>query len=88
MRQKLFISLFRRGRVVDTICSVITNARGDFAGFPLIYDQGLGSGFLFSTFILRNNSALTNLQSPLHAVFHVLRGPRPQDAGTYSLLLV
>jgi hypothetical protein len=40
------------------------------------------------TLILWNNSELTNLQRLYHAVFHVLRRPRPQDAGTPSLLAV
>jgi hypothetical protein len=44
--------------------------------------------FFVIALILWNNSALTNLRSLLHAEFHVLRGPRPQDAGTHSLLLL
>jgi hypothetical protein len=39
-------------------------------------------------FILWNNLALTNLRSLLHAVFHVLRGPRPLDAETPLLPLL
>jgi hypothetical protein len=38
-------------------------------------------------FFLWNNSGLTNLRLS-HAVFHVLYGPRPQDAGTPMLLAV
>jgi hypothetical protein len=44
--------------------------------------------WFFIAFILRNNSRLTNLRRFSQAEFHVLRGPRPQDAGTPSLLVV
>jgi hypothetical protein len=36
--------------------------------------------FFLSALTLWKNSVLTNLQSPLHVEFHVLHGPRPQDA--------
>jgi hypothetical protein len=38
------------------------------------------SGFLKK--FLWNNLRVTNMWRLFHAVFHVLRGPRPQDAGT------
>jgi hypothetical protein len=41
-----------------------------------------GNVYFFSlAFIFWNNSGLTNLQRLSHALFHVLRGPRPQDGG-------
>jgi hypothetical protein len=36
---------------------------------------------------LSNAEPLTSLGCPLNAVFHILRGPVPQDAGKASLLL-
>jgi hypothetical protein len=46
------------------------------------------SPLFFNTFILWNNSVVTNLRRLFYAVFHVLRGLRPQDAGTPSFLSV
>jgi hypothetical protein len=42
------------------------------------------SPLFFNTFILWNNSVVTNLRRLFYVVFHVLRGLRPQDAGTPS----
>jgi hypothetical protein len=37
---------------------------------------------------LSNTEPFTSLGSPLNAVFHVLRGPVPKDAGKPLLLLL
>jgi hypothetical protein len=47
--------------------------------------EGVLLSFLFDAFVLWNNSGGTNLQRLFHAVFQVLRGPKPQDAGAPSL---
>jgi hypothetical protein len=46
------------------------------------------SFFFLSAFILCNNEAMVYYCNLWHAVFHVLRGPRSQDVGTPSLLLL
>jgi hypothetical protein len=44
--------------------------------------------FFFKFIYLSNTEPLTSLSCPLNAVFHVLRGPVPQDAGKPSHLLL
>jgi hypothetical protein len=49
---------------------------------PAMGNHQLCIEMCFYAFILWNNSGVTNLQILYHAVFHILIGPRPQDAGT------
>jgi hypothetical protein len=42
----------------------------------------------FKRLYLSNTDPLTSLSCPLNAVFRILRGPVPQDAGTPLLLLL
>jgi hypothetical protein len=42
----------------------------------------------FKRMYLSNTEPLTSLNCPLNAVFHILRGPVPQDSGTRLLLIL
>jgi hypothetical protein len=65
--------------------------RSDMYGpglFALLHNSGSPANLFrpfFNAFILWNNEAVVHYCDLCHAGFHVLRGSRPQDAGTPSL---
>jgi hypothetical protein len=72
-----------------TLTAVRTSPFSKWTGH-LDNGESTPSSSFFYALILRNNEAVVHYFILWHAVFHVLRRPRPQDAGTpsFSLLLL